>query len=116
MNQFNIDIEHTGDYAVIRSDGYINNLGGEKISEECCRLLESGCRNFILNLEKSPIVNSIGVSILIELIERVLESDGKLVFTNLTSTIAKTFRIMGLLQYAGAFPDELTALDEIKKM
>jgi anti-anti-sigma factor len=115
MSIFSVDIEDCEKYAVVRSNGYINNLGGEKISEECYRLMDNGCNQFILNLENSTVVNSIGVSILIELIERVLESNGKLAFTNLTSTIAKTFRIMGLLQYADLYPDETTALQHLKK-
>ena len=48
----------------------------------------------------TKIVNSIGISILIEIIEKMLEIDGKLAFCSLTPTIEKTFQIMGLAQYA----------------
>jgi len=113
MNVFSVDVQYPGEYAIVRSNGYINNLGGEQIAEECYQLMEKGCRKFILNLDKSTVVNSIGISILIELIERVLESDGKIVFSNLTATIAKTFRIMGLFQYAESFSDESAAVLKI---
>ncbi len=45
-------------------------------------------------------VNSIGISFLIEVIEKLNEDGGKLVFTNLESAIDKTLTIMGLFNYA----------------
>lgn len=80
--------------------GYINNLGGERIAEVCDEHIGAGTHNFILDLENCRIVNSIGISILIEVIERVKELGGKVAFCNASPTIAKTFRIMGLLQSA----------------
>jgi anti-anti-sigma factor len=88
-------------YAVLHTDGYVNNPGGEKIARECYKLIDEGYKHFILNFEKSKVINSIGISILIEIIEKVLEIKGSLSFTGLTTTIAKTFKIMGLTQFAG---------------
>ena len=59
-----------------------------------------GVNKLILNLENSKVVNSIGISHLIEVIEQLNQSNGKLVFTNLDPTIEKTFSIMGLFQFA----------------
>ena len=53
-----------------------------------------------MNLEKSKVVNSIGISHLIEVIEKLNQDNGKLIFTNLDPTIEKTFTIMGLFQFA----------------
>ena len=95
--------------AVIYTDGYINNQGGEEIARAAYELLESGYRRLLLDLTGTKIINSIGISILIEIIEKMLEVDGKLAFCNLTPTIEKTFHIMGLAQYAGIYPDEAAA-------
>jgi anti-anti-sigma factor len=67
----------------------------------------------LLNLKGTKIVNSIGISILIEIIEKMLEIDGKLAFCSLTPTIDKTFHIMGLAQYAGVYSDEEAAVAEL---
>lgn len=115
MSNFNVSVETQEGLAIIKSFGYINNLGGEKIAQECEHLFEKNFNKLILNLENSSIVNSIGISILIEIIEKVLAKDGHLAFTNLTPTIAKTFRIMGLLQYADHYPDVSTAVEAMKK-
>ena len=102
--------ERRGDVAVLSTDGYINNQGGEEIARQAYAQLESGARALVLNLEKTRIVNSIGISILIEVLERVMDRKGKLAFCGLTPTIDKTFRIMGLAQYAAIYPTEAEAV------
>ena len=102
--------ERRGDVAVLTTDGYINNQGGEEIARQAYAQLESGARALVLNLEKTRIVNSIGISILIEVLEKVMDRKGVLAFCGLTPTIDKTFRIMGLAQYAEIYPTQEDAL------
>ncbi|MDA8020392.1 MAG: STAS domain-containing protein [Thermoanaerobaculia bacterium] len=99
--------------AIIHTDGYINNQGGEEIARVAYDLIDKGHKRLLLNLAKTKIVNSIGISILIEIIEKMLEIEGKLAFCSLTPTIEKTFHIMGLAQYAGIHADEEAALAEL---
>ncbi len=102
--------ERRGDVAILSTDGYINNQGGEEIARQAYSQLESGARALVLNLERTRIVNSIGISILIEVLEKVMDRKGKLAFCGLTPTIDKTFRIMGLAQYAAIYPTEAEAV------
>ena len=95
---------------VIYTDGYINNQGGEEIAKLAYDLIGRGHKTLLLNLAGTKIVNSIGISILIEIIEKMIEIDGRLGFCCLTATIEKTFQIMGLAQYARIFPDEPAAI------
>jgi len=100
INQFAVTVRKAADHAVIVTDGYINNLGGEKVGEAANSLLAEGIKKLVINMEKSTVINSIGISILIEVIEKVQEQNGGLAFCGLTKTIAKTFTIMGLAQFA----------------
>lgn len=100
--------------AVIYTDGYINNQGGEEIARVAYELIEQGDKILLLNLQGTKIVNSIGISILIEIIEKMIEIDGKLAFCCLTPTIEKTFHIMGLAQYAGIYGDEEAAIADLE--
>ncbi len=109
-----LKVERRDGLAVIYTDGYINNQGGEEIAEAAYVLLDDGYRTLLLNLAGTKIVNSIGISILIEIIERMIEVEGRLSFCNLTPTIEKTFRIMGLSQYSSIFPDEQSAVIELR--
>ena len=95
---FNLFAELHDKILVIKTDGYINGAGGEKIAQEFSK--HSDVDKLILNLENSKVVNSIGISHLIEIIEKLNQTNGKIVFTNLDPTIEKTFTIMGLFQFA----------------
>jgi len=99
-----------GAVAILRTDGYINNTGGEEIARQAYALLGEGTVRLLLDLERTKIVNSIGISILIEVLEKVLDQGGRLAFCHLTPTIEKTFQIMGLAQYARIFPTPEPAL------
>lgn len=96
--EFNLISELHDKTLVIKTEGYINNTGGEKIVQELEK--HTDVDKLILNLENSKVVNSIGISHLIEVIEKLGQANGKLVFTNLDPTIEKTFSIMGLFQFA----------------
>jgi len=109
-DQLKVTIERRDGLAVIYTDGYINNQGGEQIAKHASELMASGERALLLNLARTKIVNSIGISILIEVLENMIERDGQLAFCDLTPTIEKTFHIMGLAQYAGIYEDEESAV------
>jgi anti-anti-sigma factor len=100
--------------AVIYTEGYINNQGGEEIARAAYELLDEGFKILLLNLAGTKIVNSIGISILIEIIEKMIEINGKLGFCCLTPTIEKTFHIMGLAQYAPIFDSEDRAVAALR--
>lgn len=109
----NLRVDRRDNLAILYTSGYINNQGGEKIAKEAYELMGDGLKVLLLNLADTKIVNSIGISILIEIIEKIIEVEGKLAFCSLTPTIEKTFQIMGLAQYAGIYPDEGTALEDL---
>ena len=110
----NITVDRREGLAVIYTEGYINNQGGEEIARAAYKLLDEGYKTLLLNLAGTKIVNSIGISILNEIIEKMIEIDGKLGFCCLTPTIEKTFHIMGLAQYAPIYPDETAAVAQMR--
>ena len=99
VTDFNLSSEVNGNALIIKTNGYINNSGGEQIAEEFSKH-KDGISKVVMDLKESKVVNSIGISYLIEIIERLNEKKGKLYFTNLDPTIEKTFNIMGLFQFA----------------
>lgn len=97
---FNIISERHDKILLLRTDGYINNVAGEKILDEFSKSFTEDMNKVVMDLAKSKVVNSIGISYLIDIIEKLNERNGKLVFTNLDPTIDKTFNIMGIFQFA----------------
>ncbi|MBZ0179278.1 MAG: STAS domain-containing protein [Ignavibacterium sp.] len=100
VSEFNLSSEVKDNCVVINTSGYVNNLGGQKIIDEFNTHHQKGIKNYVLNLAESKVVNSIGISFLIEVIEKLNDSNGKLVFANLDPSVDKTFTIMGLFHYA----------------
>lgn len=95
----------TDGVGLIAAAGYINNEGGQAIADAATDLMDEGCQTLVIDLEGTRIINSIGVSILLEILEKLMDEKGRLAFCNLTPTISKTFEIMGLVQYASVYPD-----------
>ncbi|MBW3672295.1 MAG: STAS domain-containing protein [Acidobacteria bacterium] len=115
MSEDKLTVDRSGDYAVIHTRGYINNVGGEEIADSAYRLMDDGVRTLLLDLRETKIVNSIGISILIEIVEKMMERDGKVAFCCLTPVIRKTFQIMGLAQYATIYENEEEARTELSQ-
>lgn len=106
-------VELVSDVVIIATEGYLNKDLGEDIYNAAQEHIENGVNKVLINLERSNIVNSIGASILIELIEQLQENDGKLAFCNLAPIIEKTFKIMGLTKYCTSYPTQEEALSDM---
>ena len=111
MSDFSLSVREEGDVVIIETTGYLNNVGGEKISEVCYEKMDGGKKHFLLNLENSKVVNSIGVSILIEIIEKLQDVGGKLGYYNLAPIVEKTFNIMGLTKYSSVYSSESEGIE-----
>ena len=113
-DELRLAVERRGpDGAILHTKGYINNVGGEEIATRAYELLDAGCKTLLLDLRETKIVNSIGISILIEIIEKAMERNGRVAFCCLTPVIHKTFQIMGLANYAMIFDNEEAAMKEL---
>lgn len=99
-----------GTTAILAVAGYINNEGGEAIAREARKILAEGKKAILLDLAQVRIINSIGISLLLEVLEACLADNVVLAFCNLHPSVAKTFQVMGLSQYARLFDSRDTAL------
>jgi anti-anti-sigma factor len=102
---FSMSSEITNNCLVIRTEGYINLQAAEAINAEAYTHLDKGIVKIVLSLAGTKIINSTGVSVLLELIERVQSLGGTLYFSNLSPLIEKTFTFMGLFSYSEKVAD-----------
>ena len=110
MSGFIKSTKEANQIVIIETDGYLNNEGGEAISSICYDKMSEGQNKFLINMAGTKVVNSIGVSILIEIIEKLQEVDGKIGYYNLAPIVSKTFNIMGLTKYSTVFATEEEAV------
>lgn len=113
--QFSLTSELSDNCLIIRTSGYVNSAGGESIAREFERHLGQGITRLIINLSQSKVVNSVGMSFLIEIIEKLQEVDGKLVFTNMDPAVEKMLNIMGLFGFAGKERSDEEALQNLSQ-
>ena len=99
-----------GDTAIIYASDYLNKLSGERIERECKRQLESGCRALVINFRDTELVNSIGVSILMGVIEASEQNSARLIFSDVNSHTATLFEMLGLTRHVSVVKDESEAL------
>ena len=117
MPQFGIHVrrEHRNT-GIVAIEGYIHAEGGKEILKTCDLLLGEGIRHLILNLEGSRIINSVGVVCLLELIEKIDQTEGRVCFCCATPTLAKTFKIMGLFEISTLYDTEREALQAMEDL
>src|SRR5260221_7786579 len=99
-----------GDTAIIYASDYLNKLSGERIERECKRQLESGRRALVINFRDTELVNSIGVSILMGVIDAAEQSHAQLIFSDVNSHNAHLFEMLGLTRHVSLATDEDEAL------
>jgi anti-anti-sigma factor len=99
--------------AVIYPGPYLNQLRGEDIEERCRQLLAEGVQRIVINFEETELINSIGVSILLGVIEAVNEADGMIVLSNLSHSNRELFAMLGLLSHVCTEETEAGALERL---
>ena len=96
--------------AVIYPGPYLNQLRGERIESRCLEMLQNGIRNLVINFEETELVNSIGISLLLGVIEAVDETEGKVILTNLSQSNHELFEVLGILSKVEILGTEEVAL------
>lgn len=96
--------------AVLYPGPYLNQLRGESIERCCQELLSSGVRRMVINFAETELINSIGISILLGVIEAVNEARGMLVLSNLGQSNRELFEMLGLLAHVRIASSEEAAL------
>lgn len=85
--------------AVVTAGDYLNKLTGERIERECKDRLEQGCRELVVDFSQTEVINSIGISILLGVIDSAKNSGAKVVFSDLNEDSVQLFETLGLTNH-----------------
>jgi anti-anti-sigma factor len=107
-----LDLETTekGDVTVLYVDGYLNSLVGEILEDSVNGNVDNGKMKLIVNFGKTKMINSVGISIIIAIVETIAEKGGILAFTNLSRINRDLFDITGVSELVKIFDTEEDAL------
>ena len=113
MNQKDVKSRVLDGAAIIYPGEYLNQLRGEIIELQCQEYLQDGIRHLVINFAETELINSIGISILLDVIDAVKAVDGTLVLTNLNDANRELFEMLGLLSQISIAETELGALQSL---
>jgi len=99
-----------GTTAVVYASDYLNKLTGEKIERECRRQLDGGCRALVIDFSDTKLVNSIGISILLGIIDVAEKSGARIAFSEVNTQTVQLFEMLGLTRHVVLAKDEHEAL------
>jgi len=85
--------------AVVYAGDYLNKLSGESVERECRLKIEAGVRELVVNFSRTEIVNSIGVSILLGVIDAARSNGASVLFADVNESTAELFEMLGLTNH-----------------
>lgn len=100
--------------AVVYAGGYVNKLDARRLERECRLRLEEGFGALVVNFRDTELVNSIGVSILLDVIDAAERAGARVVFSNVNPHNLQLFDMLGLTKHAAVAETEEAALDALR--
>jgi anti-anti-sigma factor len=94
-----IPVQAVSETATVFAGDYLNKLSGETIERECKKRLEAGAKRLVVNFSETEIVNSIGVSILLGVIDAAQNAGAEVVFSEVKEETVELFEMLGLTNH-----------------
>jgi len=102
-----------GEVIVVYARDYLNDIEGEKLEDICESFIKNKGRAIVLDFSGTDIINSIGISILIGIIEKVNSVGAQVSFAGLRGAAYDVVKIVGLIDSVEIFEREDEALKAV---
>ena len=94
-----LGVETVVDRAVVKAGDYLNKLTGERIERECREKISCGCREIVVDFAATETVNSIGISILLGVIDTASTAGAHVTFSGVKQSTVELFEMLGLTRH-----------------
>jgi anti-anti-sigma regulatory factor len=85
--------------AIVQAGDYINKLTGEQIEYECRRKIDEGYREIVVSFAETEIVNSIGISILLDIVDTASRKGATVAFRDVNENTIQLFDMLGVTKH-----------------
>jgi len=85
--------------AVVSAGNYLNKMTGERVERECRERLSDGCRELVVDFSGTELANSIGVSILLGVIDAAQGKGAKVVLSGVNQDTVELFEMLGVTKH-----------------
>ncbi len=114
MIEFSFEKVFANDTLILRATGYFNESAGQSLRAIARKCQSDGIRKVILNLEKTSVINSPGITQILEMAEEILsEPGGKLGLVGVSQLYQEVFMVVGITSQSDVFADEPSALEQL---
>lgn len=114
MSEFNVETQLTGKVTVVRTQGYLDDVGGKVFRDKCTELIDKGNIYFVFNLEKTPVINSTGLSTLLDVMVQIIDyNEGEVAITGLSKLTQTALQMTGVLTLCDSYQTEAEAVGAI---
>ncbi|HLE08935.1 MAG TPA: STAS domain-containing protein [Thermodesulfobacteriota bacterium] len=96
MKKKNRNFMEMEDCVVLFADEYLNDVEGEKLEELCDAFLMKGVKKLIIDFSDTGLINSVGISILVGIMDKLKGGKGVLLFSGLKKVNHDIFNMLGL--------------------
>jgi len=86
--------------AIVSAGEYLNKMTGERVERECRERLRDGCKELVVDFSGTELANSIGVSILLGVIDSAQGEGAKVVLSGVNADTAELFEMLGVTRHA----------------
>ena len=91
QNYEDLTVRTEGEKAVVYAGDYLNKLSGEAVEHACKKHLDAGAKTLVVNFSETELVNSIGISILLGIIDTAQVAGAKIVFSDVKEDTVELF-------------------------
>ena len=85
--------------AVVAAADYFNKTTGEQLERECRQKLSSGCRELVVDFSNTELVNSVGVSILLGVIDSAQGKGARVFLSGVNAPTIELFEMLGVTKH-----------------
>jgi anti-anti-sigma factor len=94
-----VSTSESGGRATVSAGDYFNKISGERVERECREILQAGCRELVIDFGQTQIVNSVGVSILLGVIDSAQGTGAKVVLSGVNAPTIELFEMLGVTRH-----------------
>ena len=94
-----VSTSESGGPATVSAGDYFNKISGERVERECREILQAGCRELVIDFGQTQIVNSVGVSILLGVIDSAQGTGAKVVLSGVNAPTIELFEMLGVTRH-----------------
>lgn len=103
--------DREGDIFVCRLEGEIDFNNSPELRKSFIKLIEDQARKVILDLEKVTYIDSSGLATLVEMLQKLKNSSGRLKLANLQEKVKSVFEITKLEKIFEIYPQIQQAIE-----